>query len=398
MDQLFEIFGLKLRSTPMSFKRFLYDQIDWSNRLISIQGARGSGKTTLVLQYIRETFKTPSKKVLYADVNHIYFSRNTLINLADQFYKTGGEYLFLDEIHKYTNWSSEIKQIYDTYSGLHIVFTGSSILEIKKGESDLSRRLVSYLIPGLSFREFLSFDKNLNFDSIKLSSLLNNHQSISHEMTTGFKPLEFFADYLKHGYYPYFSENKAFYHQKLLQTINMILEVDLPAIEPIAFNNILKVKKLLSVISESAPFKPNTIKLSELTEVSRASLLRFFGLLERAQLIALLQSKTKGIRKMGKPDKIYLNNTNLMYALSPENVNKGNLRETFFYNQVLHKHRIVSSNEGDFVVDNQFVFEIGGKNKTTKQIAGIKNSFVVKDDIETGALNTIPLWLFGFLY
>ncbi len=398
MEKLFEIFDLKLRATPLKFKRFLFDLIDWDNRLISIQGARGAGKTTLILQHIRETFKTPSNKVLYADVNHIYFSRHSLIELADRFYKTGGQYLFLDEIHKYANWSSEIKQIYDTYADLHIVFTGSSILEIKKGEADLSRRVVSYLLPGLSFREFLLLDKNMNLNSYPLELLLENHREIAHELAGAFRPLEFFSDYLKYGYYPYFIENKLFYHQKLLQTIDLILEIDLPAVEPIIFSNILKIKRLLSIVSESAPFKPNTIKLAQLTEVSRASLLRFFGLLERAQLLSLLQSATKGIRKMGKPDKIYLNNSNLMYALSPENVNKGNLRETFFFNQLLQKHSVELANKGDFLVDGKYIFEIGGKNKSRKQIVGINDAFIVKDDMETGALNHIPLWLFGFLY
>lgn len=398
MEQLFEIFDIKLRSTPTKFKRFLYNQVAWDNRLISIQGARGTGKTTLILQHIHETFKTPSNKVLYADVNHIFFSRNTLIEMADQFYKTGGQYLFLDEIHKYKSWSTEIKQIYDTYKDLHIVFTGSSILEIKKGEADLSRRMVSYLLPGLSFREYLLMDKNIEFDHISLDAILKEHQTIAYEINKQIRPLEFFSDYLQNGYYPYFIEGKKFYPQKLLQTIDLILEVDVPAVEPIVFTNIVKLKKLLSVISESTPFKPNTLKLAELTEVSRASLLRFFSLLERAQLLSLLQSATKGVRKMGKPDKIYLNNTNLMYALSPDNVNKGNLRETFFYNQLMYIHDIELSNNADFLVDDHIVFEIGGKNKNTKQIRGIKNAFVVKDDIETGALNTIPLWLFGFLY
>jgi predicted AAA+ superfamily ATPase len=398
MEQLFEIFGIKLRSTPMKFKRFLYNLVAWDNRLISIQGARGAGKTTLILQHIHKTFETPSNKVLYADVNHVFFSRNTLIELADQFYKTGGQYLFLDEIHKYKGWPTEIKQIYDTYKDLHIVITGSSMLEIKKGEADLSRRIVSYLLPGLSFREYLLLEKNMEFDHISLDAILREHQTITYEINKQVRPLEFFSDYLQNGYYPYFIEGKEFYPQKLLQTIDLILEVDLPAVEPIVFSNIVKLKKLLSIISESTPFKPNTHKIAELTEVSRVSLLRFMNLLERAELISLLQSATKGIRKLGKPEKIYLNNPNLMHVLSPSNVNKGNLRETFFYNQLKHQHTISLPNKGDFLVDDRIVFEIGGKNKNASQIAAVKNAFLVKDDIETGAMNTIPLWLFGFLY
>ncbi len=399
MERLFEVFDIKLRNVHLKFKRFLINRIDWGNRLISIQGARGTGKTTLVLQYIKQQFGRPSKQVLYADVNHIYFSQNTLIDLADRFYKTGGKYLFLDEIHKYPNWSVEIKQIYDTYTGLNLVFTGSSIIEIKKGEADLSRRVVSYLLPGMSFREFLELDKGLIFESYhNLEFVLNNHMEIAHSILKDFRPLEHFNNYLKYGHYPYFVEGQMVYPEKLLSTINLILEVDLPAAEKIEFNNIQKLKKLLSIVSESVPFKPNTHKLAELTEVSRATLIRFFSLLDKAQLLLLLQSSTKGIRKMGKPEKIYLNNTNQMFALAPDNINKGTLRETFFFNQIQYNHEVGMPKSGDFLIDNKYVFEIGGKGKDQKQITGIDNSFIVKDDIELGAMNVIPLWIFGFLY
>lgn len=398
MERLYEIFDIKLRNVPMKFKRFLFSEINWENRLISILGARGSGKTTLVLQYIKQQFGKPSKQVLFVDVNHIYFSRNTLIDLADQFYKNGGKYLFFDEIHKYSNWSVEIKQIYDTYSGLNIVFTGSSILEINKGEADLSRRVVSYLLPGMSFREFLKLDMGLVFDSFDLESILNNNIEIAHSILQEIRPLEYFNDYLKYGYYPYFVEGKDVYLEKLLNTVNLILEVDLPFTEKIGFNNIQKLKKLLAIISQSVPFKPNTHKLAIMTEVSRPTLIRFFSLLKKAQLLSLLQTSTKGVQKMAKPDKIFLNNTNLMYTIAQNDINKGTLRETFFYNQVQYKHKVEMPKSGDFLVDDKYVFEIGGKGKSQKQIAGIKNSFVVKDDIELGAMNVLPLWMFGFLY
>ncbi len=398
MEQLYEIFDVKLRLTSLRFSRFLYHTVNWDNRLISILGARGSGKTTLVLQYIKHKFRTPSKEVLYADVNHLYFSRNTLLELADGFYKAGGKYLFLDEIHKYRGWSNEIKQIHDTYKGLFVVFTGSSILEIKKGEADLSRRVVSYLLPGLSFREFLEMDQALKFDSVGWDELLRYSVEIAHNITSKIKPLAYFGDYLKYGYYPFFVEGKREYPEKLMNTIELILEVDLPAVESIDFAQIQKLKKLLAIISESSPFKPNTQKLSEMVGVSRVTLIKFFSMLNHAQLLLLLQSATKGIRKLGKPEKIYLNNTNLMYALAPQTVNSGNLRETFFLNQVRYGHSVMLPKAGDFLVENKFLFEVGGKNKTRKQIAGLPNAFVVKDDIETGAPGVLPLWLFGFLY
>lgn len=398
MQNLFEIFEIKLRSVSLNFKRFLFDEIDWSNRMIAIQGARGSGKTTLLLQYIKSQFPKPGNKVLYVDVNHFYFTQNTLIDLADLFYKQGGQSLFLDEIHKYQKWSVELKQIYDTYNELQIIFTGSSILELQKGEADLSRRLVSYFLPGLSFREYLEFNHQLNYEKISLNSLIENHMSISQLINNDIRPIELFNEYLKNGYYPYFKENIYSYHEKLLNTINLIIEVDLPAVETIDFNNIQKIKKLLTIISQSVPFKPNTQKLSELVGVSRPTLLRFFHMLQKAQLILLLQSSSKGIQKMGKPDKIYLNNGNLMYALSGDLSNTGNIRESFFFNQLIVKHQLSLPKSGDFLVDDKYLFEIGGKNKSFKQIEGYENAFLVKDNIETGYNNIIPLWLFGFLY
>ncbi|MBN1652002.1 MAG: ATP-binding protein [Bacteroidales bacterium] len=398
MNTLYEIFDIKLRAVSTAYKRFLFEKIDWSNKMISIQGARGVGKTTLILQYIKQEFNKPSNRVLYVDVNHLYFSRNSLINLASEFYKHGGKYLFLDEIHKYQNWSTELKQIYDTYSDLQIVFTGSSILEIQKGEADLSRRLVSYLLPTLSFREFLELNNQIHFKPYSFDEILNNHTEIVHDINLSIRPFEYFGLYLKSGQYPFFKENINSYPEKLMNTINMILEVDLPAAASIDFYNIQKLKKLLVIIAQSVPFKPNTQKLSDLIGVSRNTLIRFFDLLERAQLISNLQSVTKGIRKMAKPDKIYLNNTNLINALGGNMINVGSLRETFFYSQLNHFHLIELPKTADFLVDQKFVFEVGGKSKTQKQIADQKNAFIIKDGIETGVMNIIPLWLFGFSY
>jgi len=398
MERLYEIFDLKLRHIPEKFSRSLLSNINWKHRLISLLGARGTGKTTLVLQHIKRNFQTPGKEVLYADVNHIFFNTSTLIDLADQFYKKGGKYLFLDEIHKYPNWSVELKQIYDTYADLHVVITGSSILEIEKGEADMSRRAVKGFLPGMSFREFLELDQGIHFNPVTFEDILNHHQEIANEIAAQIRPLEYFDDYLQYGYYPYFIEGKEVYFEKLLSTINLILETDIPVAEKIDFYTIIKIKKLLSIIATSVPFKPNTEKLSAVAEVSRPTLIKLFNLLQRAQLILMLQSSTKGIQKMAKPEKLYLNNPNLMYALAPANADKGTLRETFFLNQLQDNHKVELPRAGDFIVDDTYTFEVGGKNKTPRQLTGIQNAFVVADDIETGFEHKIPLWLFGLLY
>ncbi|HPR58113.1 MAG TPA: AAA family ATPase [Bacteroidales bacterium] len=398
MERLYEIFDLKLRHIPEKFSRSLLSNINWKHRLISLLGARGTGKTTLVLQHIKRNFQTPGKEVLYADVNHIFFNTSTLIDLADQFYKKGGKYLFLDEIHKYPNWSVELKQIYDTYADLHVVITGSSILEIEKGEADMSRRAVKRFLPGMSFREFLELDQGIHFNPVTFEDILNHHQEIANEIAAQIRPLEYFDDYLQYGYYPYFIEGKEVYFEKLLSTINLILETDIPVAEKIDFYTIIKIKKLLSIIATSVPFKPNTEKLSAVAEVSRPTLIKLFNLLQRAQLILMLQSSTKGNQKMAKPEKLYLNNPNLMYALAPANADKGTLRETFFLNQLQDNHKVELPRAGDFIVDDTYTFEVGGKNKTPRQLTGIQNAFVVADNIETGFEHKIPLWLFGLLY
>lgn len=398
MERLFEVFDQKLRHVPSDFSRYLKNRINWNHRLISVTGARGAGKTTLILQHIAENYTVPSKEVLYADVSHLYFSSHTILDLADEFYKKGGKYLFLDEIHRYAGWANEIKQAYDTYADLHIVFTGSSILEIDKGGADLSRRVVRYLLPGLSFREFILIESKIEFDTINMDQILKEHRAISNQILQKIKPLAMFSDYLAYGYYPYFMEGKDVYSEKLLNTINQILEVDLPYSVNIDFTSVRKLKKLLSIISESVPFKPNINKISNLTEVSRPTLSRLFELLERAQLINSLQNSVDGIRQLGKIDKIYLNNTNLMHVLAQENPDKGNARETFFLNQLSSNHKVELPVSGDFIVDDKWTFEIGGKNKNSKQIINQSDAFIAADDIETGYENKIPLWLFGFLY
>ena len=398
MDQLFT-FQEQLLEAISSKQRYLLNEIDWSNRLIGIKGARGSGKTTLLLQYIK--FKlSKEKESLYTTLDDLYFLNNTLVSLAKEFVLRGGTHLLLDEVHKYPNWSRELKLIYDQFPNLYIVFTSSSMLEIYKGESDLSRRAVTYNLKELSFREFIQFENNHeNIPKFELSELLKNHKEIARSLKPFVQnPIKHFDNYLKYGAYPYYLENKNSYLLKLSQTINLILEVDLNAVENMPYEDSRKIKKLLVAIAQSAPFIPNVTKLSERLGISRTFLLNAIKLLNRADLVMELYKPTKGIGAFTKPEKLYLNNTNLVYALDEKNAEIGTLRETFFANQMKHLHDIHLAEKGDFLVDRSYTFEIGGKEKTSKQIQGVKNSFVVRDDMEVGALNVIPLYLFGFLY
>ncbi len=389
MDELITIYRDLLNQVNTGFIRYLYKDIDWNARLISIIGARGTGKTTLLLQHIK--LRKIEDESLYVSVDNIYFSRNNLFSLAGSFYKYGGKYLFIDEVHKYRNWSQEIKNIYDSYPGLHVVFTGSSILDIYKGFGDLSRRALPFILHGLSFREFLLFEAGIQVKTVSLETLCKGNRVFEIR-----KPLPLFKDYLKHGYYPFYKEGQ--FALRIHAMINTILEVDIPKYMGLKTASIDKLKLLLQIITESSPFKPNMSKIAEMMEVSRNILPDYFYYLERTNLVLLLKSNTKGIRALGKPAKVYLNNTNLMSVLSPKDKNTGNIRETFFLNQLSVAHSCTLPVSGDFLVDGRFLFEVGGKNKSRKQIAGNEHAYVVKDDIEYGYGNSIPLWYFGMLY
>ncbi len=397
MDRLFEIFQRKLRNTKLDFSRFLLDEIDWTQRLIAIKGARGVGKTTLLLQYIKLNLPN-DESVLYASLDDWYFTKNSLVETAEEFVKQGGQYLFLDEVHKYPNWSIEIKNLYDQFDDLKIVFTASSILEIYKGDADLSRRAVAYLLPGLSLREYISLQYQKKYKTFNLDEIIENHGKISQEISSTIKPLKMWKEYTKTGYYPYFTEGALAYPEKVNNTINAILEVDLPNSRSIDYQSVYKLKQLLYIISESVPFKPNISKLSNILGITRPTLLQYLSYMEKAQLINMLRRETKGISLMSKPEKIFLQNSNLFFALNEANANIGNLRESFFLNQLSQKHEINYTDPGDFLIDGKMTFEVGGKNKTNKQIKGISNAYIAADNIETGRGNKIPLWLFGFLY
>jgi len=376
--------------------RSFIDTIDWNNRFIGIKGSRGVGKTTLILQYIKKNFK-PDNTVLYVSLDSLYFLENKLYDLANDFYKKGGEFLAIDEVHRYPDWALEIKNIYDNMPDLKVVFTGSSLLHINEAKADLSRRAVMYSMPGLSFREFLNFETKTEFKAYTIDQILNNHIELAITIKQKIKPLKFFNDYLNYGYYPFYLENKKSFHQKLSEIILTILEVDIPQYAHIQTSNIIALKKLLAVISNSVPFKPNMNSLSERTGISLNTMKLYLKLLNDAELLQLLYVENKGINSLNKPEKIYLNNSSLMNNLSL-NANIGNIRETFFFNQLSKKNKVYASKKTDFYIDQEYSFELGGKNKRRKQIKDLKKAFIVKDDIEIGSENIIPLWLFGFLY
>lgn len=396
MEDLFLEYQTKRLQTNTKFKRYLFHSIDLNNRLIAIKGARGTGKTTLILQIAKELLA--DQKTLYISLDHIYFYENKLYDLAKQFEQYGGTHLLLDEVHKYPNWSREIKLIYDNFPNLSVIFTSSSMLEIYKSESDLSRRAVSYELKELSFREFIEFETGHQLHVQTLSRLLKDHNTIAQEILTKIKPLPLFDKYLKVGAYPYYKENEVLFNQKLLNTINLIIEIDINAVERINYETIIKLKKLLKTVATSVPFTPNISKLSILVGLSRNSLISALKMLEKAGLVNELYKKTTGIGVLTKPEKLYLNNTSLLYALAKENTNIGNVRETFVLNQLKELHEVNLPEKGDFIIDEKITLEVGGKSKSKKQIIGIKNTYIAKDQIEIGYDNIIPVWLFGLLY
>ncbi len=397
MEQLKQLSKQKLDQTPGDFSRFLLDRINWSDRMIGISGARGCGKTTLILQQM-EYRLSPDIKKLYISLDDIYFADHSLVSLAEQFYKTGGQYLFIDEVHKYPRWSRELKNIYDNWPELHVVFTSSSALNIYRGAYDLSRRAIVYSLPGMSYREFITFKYGKELPVLTLEQVLQEPQKWVSEILHQFRPLQYLEEYWRIGYYPFFIENEENYPARLLRILNQVLESDLPPIYNIDYNAILKIKKMLAVLSRIVPYKPNVEKLVRQTGITRDSLLKYLSYLEKADIVQWLTKDTFGINYLNKPDKLYLNNTNLMYALHPDTPDKGTLRETFILNQLSVNHKVSYPDKGDFLIDGKYLIEVGGPSKGSKQIADAENAFVTRDGIEYPVGNKIPLWLFGFLY
>ena len=390
MNALYEYQQLILSQINISFLRYKYYELDWTRRVFGIVGPRGVGKTTMVLQYIKQ--KLSLQNSLYITLDHIYFSTHTLIDVADKFYKEGGKHLIIDEVHKAFNWSVQLKQIIDSYPNMQIIFTGSSVLDIYRGVADLTRRAPIYEMQGLSFREYLVLYHDIQTPTWNLDDLINHRVTL----TNVEHPLPLFNDYLKRGYYP-FERIASDFSTNLMQVINRTMETDIPLYANINISVARKLQNLLVVIAESVPFKPNYKKLAEVTGISRNDIADYIYYMERAGMLMSLHDTTQGIRSIGKSHKLYVDNTNLMYVLSPENIDKGNLRETFFLNQLRVKYPVIASQKADFEIGN-YVFEVGGKNKNQKQLDNNPNGYIVKDDIEFGYRNVIPLWAFGLTY
>lgn len=389
MEQLFEYFKRKLKETPTDLVRYKYNEIEWRGHALGLVGPRGVGKSTMLLQYIK--MQLEEKDTLYVSADHLYFASHTLVDLADRFYKMGGKHLFIDEIHRYEGWSVEVKQIFDSYSDLQLVISGSSILEITKGMADLSRRVPIYEMQGLSFREYLHLFHGIRMDALPMGRLLRHDYGIP-----GVEhPLPLFHDYLRRGYYPFGMD--AAYDIELMQVVAQTMESDIPLYLNTNVSIGRKLKQLLMVVAESVPFKPVMQKLADVTGISRNYIQDYLMYMERAGMIAQLRDAVGGIRGLGKTEKIYLDNTNLIYVLAPKRADIGNVRETFFMNQLRVVGDVMCSPVSDFLVDGM-TFEIGGRKKGHKQISEIDNAYVVKDDIETGFANVIPLWAFGLLY
>lgn len=391
MNALKNVFLKEIELVSTKYVRYLHDVIEWKSRLIAILGARGVGKSTLVLQHIKlyEDINT----TLYVSADNIYFSAHSLLELANEFYNLGGKALYIDEIHRYKNWSQEIKNIYDSFPDLRIVYTGSSILELEKGGADLSRRKLEYRLHGLSFREYLMISRDINVKTHSLQEILSHNVEFPY---ADYKPLALFKDYMKEGYYPFFKDYG--YYMRLSSIVNQILENDIKDFAEMTVSTARALKKLMYIIAQSVPFKPNYSKISNDIDVNRKLVSDLMIYLEKAQLITILRDNSFGISSLGKVEKIYLNNTNLSYALVGDMTDIGNARETVFLSLLKPIYDIMSSPYSDFIVDKKYTFELGGKNKKQKQIKDIKDSYLVKDDVEYGSANIVPLWTFGLLY
>ena len=397
MDRIYKTYGRLLAATDLGFTRYLYDQINWDNKLIVIKGAKGVGKTTMLLQHILKTF--PDKqKALYVSLDHIWFARHTLLDLAEYHYTPGGTHLFLDEVHKYKGWQQEIKNIYDSYPDLHVVVTGSSMLRLEESlVGDLSRRHRQYTLEGLSFREYLELEQVAHLPVLSLETVLNDHFMQASQITSKVKVLGHFEKYIEAGYYPFYREEGDGFSDRLQQVIDTIINTEIPSVSNIAYDSVYKAKLLLAVLAESSPYTLNISGLCNTLQASRNNVLKLLDLMDKAALVRRLYSADSGMNMLTKPEKVLFANTNLMYCLTPR-AEDGTMRETFLASQLAVAHRLCMPNQGDLVADGRWLFEVGGKNKGFTQIKGIENSYVVADKIDIGHGSKIPLWLFGMLY
>ena len=396
LQPLYDNYHRKIAKIDLRFKRYLYPQINWKARMIGIKGPRGVGKTTMLLQHILENYEDIDQ-TLYASLDDLWFASHTLVELVDWAYRHGVMRLYLDEVHRYDQWSINLKNIYDNYPDMSIVYTSSSLLVMDNAKVDLSRRQTVYSLHGMSFREFLVFENALNIEPIPLNELIRNHVRHAMAITSAVKVAPLFEAYLRHGYYPFYRESIEDFPSRLRETVSVVIDSDLPAVENVSFETLQKVKRLLMIICKQVPFEPNMSKLWKQLDTNNELGLRMLYALDKAQILALLTSKTKSYKHLYKPDKVYLGNPNLMHVLCPR-IDKGNERETFFYSQLCVANEVKYPTKGDFLVNDKYLFEVGGSRKTFDQIADLPDSFLAIDDTEIGHGNRIPLWMFGMLY
>ena len=396
IQPLYDSYHRKIAKVDLRFKRYLYSQINWKARIISIKGARGAGKTTMLLQHILENYEDIDQ-TLYASLDNLWFATHSLMELVDWADRHGISRLYLDEVHRYELWSQSLKNIYDDYPDMSIVYTSSSLLVLDNATVDMSRRQTPYTLYGLSFREYLELEGIFKTEAISLDDVLMHHVKKAMNIVGRIKVAPLFEAYLAHGYYPFYRESLEDFPSQLRETVTVVIDSDLPAVENVTYETLQKTKKLLMIISEHVPFEPTMSELWRQLSTDNESGLKMLYALDKAQVLALLTAKTNNYKSLSKPDKIFLSNPNLMHVLCPK-VDKGNERETFFISQLRVLHDVRYPKQGDFLIDNKFLFEVGGKNKTFEQIADVPNSYLAVDDTEVGSGCRIPLWMFGFLY
>ena len=390
MESLFKKHDRLITVTSTEIIRQWANSINWDARLMAIRGPKGVGKTTMILQYIKLNYKLLDRQVLYVSCEDKYFSNHSLLSLAEQFYL---------EVHKYDDWSNEIKEIYDFYPTMRVVLSGSSLLSMTEGDADLARRCINHDIQGLSFREFLHFYKGIKMPVYPLEQVLENPAPLIEEMNKHGRPIALLKEYLKYGYYPYYLNNETDYHIAIQQVVNKIIDIELPRICGVDLNNTRKIKSLLTILCASVPFQVDITKLATQSGLKRDTIINYLSYLDKAKLIRLLYSDLKNIKRMQKPDKIYIDNTNLLNAWATTPIQIGTIRETFVANQLSVNHVVeFRKTNGDFLVDSKYTFEVGGDDKDFQQIANVADSFILADDMETAIGKKLPIWVVGFDY
>ena len=398
-DVLIAHFKRRMDTVSLDIIRDCINEVAWDERLSAVVGPRGVGKTTLILQYIKKHYADYLSEVLYATTEDLFFSNHTLMDLAEWFSAQGGKHLFLDEIHRYAGWSREVKLIYDTFPELNVTISGSSLLQILNAEADLSRRCIVFNMQGLSFREFLGFYKQLDLPVVTMEEALANTDGVCSMVNRQCRPVAMFHEYLQYGYFPYYLEGKGRYYERICNIIDYVVGSELPMVCKVETVNVRKLQMLLNIVAGLVPYELDISKLASMLQASRNTVLTYLDYLNRAKIIQLLYSDSGSMKKVQKPDKMYLENPNMLYALTLDKTNIGTARETFAVNQLGYRHRVeYGKREGDFLVDGRLHFEVGGKEKGFSQIADLKDSYVLADDMEYAVGSKLPLWIVGMTY